>query len=387
MMHDQAPLVPADETLTHQIIDTFATVGESDPSWTEKVWATAHARDGSLQVSFGLGKYTNRGVFDAAGGAGRGTEQWTVRGSRRLASDPAGTSVGPLHYEVVEPLRSVRCRLEPNDHATVAFDVTWVGECPPSLEEPWPDRSPDGFRVTHHTQRYHQVGTAHGWVEVEGQRTEVTPGTWLSVRDHSWGLRPGIGLPIPGLPRGERADRTVVTWFPMLLTRDDGTTYSLFAFYQHSAGTGFTSTRSQAEELLATGERHRFASVTQDLAFQDDNRRLLGGTLTLVDTDGTTRPLTVRPVSDTGTGFYLGPAGYFGWKGRILGQWAGDLVVDGEHLKDLDDPAVAREVHQLRDLLVHVEDPVGGGRGLGSIETMVVGAFPDLGLTAEASFL
>jgi hypothetical protein len=52
----RAPLVPADETLTHQIADTFATVAQSDPSWTEKVWAIAHARDGSLQVVFGLGK-------------------------------------------------------------------------------------------------------------------------------------------------------------------------------------------------------------------------------------------------------------------------------------------------------------------------------------------
>jgi hypothetical protein len=48
---------------------------------------------------------------------------------------------------------------------------------------------------------------------------------------------------------------------------------------------------------------------------------------------------------------------------------------------------VARRVHQLRDLLVHVEDPVGGGQGLANIETMCLGAFPDKGLTRENSFL
>ena len=63
--------------------------------WTEKVWAIAHARDGSLQVVFGIGKYTNRRVFDGAGGVARGTEQWTVRGSRRLAADPGGNVGGP----------------------------------------------------------------------------------------------------------------------------------------------------------------------------------------------------------------------------------------------------------------------------------------------------
>ena len=62
------PLVPADETLNHQIVETFATVAQSDFSWTEKIWVTATATDGSLQASFGLGKYTNRGVMDGFGG-------------------------------------------------------------------------------------------------------------------------------------------------------------------------------------------------------------------------------------------------------------------------------------------------------------------------------
>ena len=91
-------LVPEDELLTHQIVDTFATVSQSDPSWTEKIWTIAHARDNSLQVVLGIGKYTNRGVFDGAAGVCRGTEQWTVRAGRRLSSDPAGTDVGPIHY-------------------------------------------------------------------------------------------------------------------------------------------------------------------------------------------------------------------------------------------------------------------------------------------------
>jgi heme A synthase len=47
-------LVPEDELLTHQIVDTFATVSQSDPSWTEKIWTIAHARDNSLQVVLGI---------------------------------------------------------------------------------------------------------------------------------------------------------------------------------------------------------------------------------------------------------------------------------------------------------------------------------------------
>lgn len=116
-------LVAEDELLTHQVVDTFASVAQSDPSWTEKIWAMAHARDNSLQVVLGVGKYTNRGVFDGAAGVCRGNEQWTVRAGRRLASDPSSTDVGPVHYEVVEPLKSIRLRLEASEHAPIAFDV------------------------------------------------------------------------------------------------------------------------------------------------------------------------------------------------------------------------------------------------------------------------
>ena len=142
-------LVPEDESLTHQIVDTFATVSQSDPSWTEKIWTIAHARDNSLQIVLGVGKYTNRGVFDGAAGVCRGTEQWTVRAGRRLSADPASTDVGPIHYRVVEPLEAIQVRLDATEHAPIAFDVELRGSFSASLEDPWPDRSPDGYRVTH----------------------------------------------------------------------------------------------------------------------------------------------------------------------------------------------------------------------------------------------
>ncbi|MGO9098037.1 MAG: hypothetical protein ACLP9Y_00810, partial [Mycobacterium sp.] len=155
-------LVPEDELLTHQIVDTFATVAQSDPSWTEKIWTIAHARDNSLQVVLGIGKYTNRGVFDGAAGVCRGTEQWTVRAGRRLSSDPAGTHVGPIHYRVIEPLRAIQVSLDATEHAPIAFDVELNGDFDAALEDPWPDRSPDGYRVTHNVLRYHQIGVAAG---------------------------------------------------------------------------------------------------------------------------------------------------------------------------------------------------------------------------------
>ena len=102
MTNPPGTLLAADEAFAHQTTETFATVATSDPAWTEKVCAMAMARDGSLQIGFGLGKYTNRNVMDSYGALSRGVEQLTVRASRSLAPEPALTAVGPLHFEVVD---------------------------------------------------------------------------------------------------------------------------------------------------------------------------------------------------------------------------------------------------------------------------------------------
>ena len=121
--------------MNHQIVETFSTVGESDYSWTEKIWVSIARTDGSVQLDFGLGKYHNRGIIDGFGGVSRGREQWTVRGSRELRSAPEQVAVGPIVYEVIEPLNQIRVRLEPNDIQPISFDVVLTGVTPPFFEE------------------------------------------------------------------------------------------------------------------------------------------------------------------------------------------------------------------------------------------------------------
>jgi len=41
------PLLPADEEFNHQIVETFASVGQSDPAWAEKVCGMAAAKRAS----------------------------------------------------------------------------------------------------------------------------------------------------------------------------------------------------------------------------------------------------------------------------------------------------------------------------------------------------
>ena len=199
---DIGGLLGADEGLNHQVVDTFATLAESDMAWTEKIWTSIARIDGSLQIDFGLGKYQNRGIVDGFGGISRGREQWTVRGSRELRSAPEHAGVGPLHYEINDPLQQVRVRLEPNDVLPISFDVELSGVTPPFFEDRNLVRNKQSQRIDINVIRYHQGGWASGSVTLDGETHEVRPDEWFGFRDHSWGIRQSVGLPPSDLIQG-----------------------------------------------------------------------------------------------------------------------------------------------------------------------------------------
>jgi hypothetical protein len=378
------PLLAADEGFGHQIADTFAVVGSSDPSWTEKVCAMAAARDGSLQLGFGLGKYTNRNVMDAYAGVSRGVEQITVRASRRLAGEPERMVIGPIRYEVVEPMRVVRFVLEPNDCQPVAFDWTFEAAVPPFLEDRTHHRN--GFRVSADLVRYHQTGVASGWVQVDGERTELTPDAWVSTRDHSWGVRYDVGLPPADI---EQVDTLAgvsfrMIWCPVLMERPDGSRYALHLHYQIIKAPGFLHKTLMGGVEHPDGRGEPWLDLDPDLSFDKDNRRLKGGRIEAT-TAGGVRTLEIETVSDTG--FHLGAGLYFGFDGHHHGEWRGNLHVDGERIADCSDPATARRLHQIRDTVVHVVDPVGGGHGWGNCQPIITGGDAELGLAADDSFM
>ena len=386
MTNPIGPLVPADEELCHQITDTFAVVATSDLSWTEKICAMAAATDGSLQLGFGLGKYPNRNVMDGYAGISRGVEQRTVRASRRLDPHPQTTAAGPIRYEVVEPLRSVRFVLEPNDAQPVSFDWVFEAVVPPALEDRTHMRQ--GYRVGSDLVRYHQIGSASGWVEVDGVRSDIAPDAWVSTRDHSWGVRYDVGVPLRDLePRDPLAGLSFrMIWSPVAMRRPDGSRYGLFLHYQMVHGPGFVH-----KQVVMGGVEHpdgrveRFVDLEPELAFDPHNRRLRGGVVHATTADGRRRTLGIEVVSDTG--FHLGAGLYFGLDGHHHGEWRGDLLVEGEHVPDCSSPDAARRLHQIRDTVVHVTDPVGGGEGWGNCQPIITGGDDALGLSPDDSFM
>ncbi len=380
-------LTGADEALCHQLPDTFATVASSDFSWTEKICAMAAARDGSLQLGFGLGKYTNRNVMDAYAGVSRGAEQITVRASRRLSPTPDLSAVGPIAYEVIEPMRVVRFSLAENDCQPISFDWTFASEIPAAMEDRAHQRT--DYRVSTDLVRYHQIGTATGWINIDGDRKTFTDQEWVSTRDHSWGTRYDVGKPLTDLAPAPGTDtpgvRFLMFWSPVLMERPNGERYGLHLHLLHFEAPGHLRRTVIGGIEYPDGRREAWSNLESNLNFDTDNRRLLGGTIVATTELGEIRPLEIEVLSDTG--FHLGAGLYFGYEGRHHGEWRGNLVIDGERIADCRDADVARSLHQIRDTVIRVTDPVYGGVGIGNCQPIISGAWPELGLTAESSFI
>ncbi len=291
MANPLGPLGPADERFDHQIPDTFATVGVSDPAWTEKVCAMTARRDGALQLGFGMGKYTNRNVLDGYAGLSRGVEQITVRGSRRLFPDPDLTAVGPIRYEVLEPMKRVRFSLEPNACQPLAFEWVYEAVLPPATEERTHQRTPLGYRVSADLVRYHQIGTASGWVEIDGERHTIDDDEWVSTRDHSWGVRYDVGTPATDVDPFDPVSEMdfEMLWCPVLMSDPDGTRWGLFMHLVDLQGFGHHQRTVTGAVEHRDGRIERIADIRPDLHFDPANRRLLGGEVTVTLADGATR--------------------------------------------------------------------------------------------------
>jgi hypothetical protein len=229
---------------------------------------------------------------------------------------------------------------------------------------------------------------ASGWVEVEGERTTIADGQWFSTRDHSWGIRYDVGQaptdiePAGGLIPGVSFR---FSWSPMLLERGDGSRYAVHHQHRELRAFGYEERRMEGSIEHSDGRIDRIAAIQSDLTFDPTNRRVLGGALRCTMEDGSERTVSVRSLGDTGV--HLGLGLYMGLDGRHHGEWRAPIHLEGEYVADCTDPDVARRIHQIRDAVVEVDDPVGGGHGWANLQTTVVGAWPELGLDEESSFL
>jgi len=379
-----AALTGADEQFTHQIVNTFAAVGSADRAWTEKAWFMLARKDGAMQASFGLGKYANRNVLDGFAGVQLGTRQTTVRASRVLASAPESLTVGPISYEVVEPLGAIRLRLAENAAQPLRFDLTFHATMPAFFENR--DTVIHAGRTASDVIRFHQAGTVSGWIELDGVRQTVEPDEWFGFRDRSWGIREHVGLDpadlVPGSAGktgGNKAGGGYhFNWLVSKIDRPDGSSYDLAYYFRDFGGDGppdyFSGYINESD-----GAQLPILHLYPEIDYRAQDRAAMRGRVTaLLAGPGKSvveRVFEIEAI-DPEMGFRLLPGMYGEWKGAIHGSYKGEDFLDGETVDDVNAPDKTADNYrwQIRDRPVRIRE--GDAAGFGDMESIILGDYP-----------
>ncbi len=369
------PLGPLDEFLVHQTPFTVDQVSTSDRNFYDRYYFNMHASSDELFVIFGLGQYPNLGVTDAFITVSIGQEQHTVRASRELGSDRMDMSVGPLSVEVIEGLRRLRFRSEPNEWGLEA-DLTFTGTVD-ALEEPRTFMRRYG-RVMQDVSRYAQVGTWEGRLTVAGLTFEVTPDRWKGARDRSWGVRP-VGEPEPaGIRAREATDGHGFRhdWVPMQF--DDH--MIKVQIDQDADGHRHLEESMRVWNAELGRPIDHLGPPEVEIEYQPGTREVARATITTTDPAGT--PIVVQS-TPLRTLFLAAGSGYVPDGTWGHGMYQGPLAVQGI-VHDLSDPEVRRQYVNLNETLSRFELATGEV-GYGMHENMLRGIYRPSGFMTPDS--
>jgi len=359
------PLSRFDEFLAHQTSDTFDHVSTSDRNFYDRYYFNMHACSDELFVIIGLGQYPNLGVTDAFITVSIDQEQHTVRASRELGHDRMDTSVGPLGVEVIEGLRRLRVRCEPNEWGVEA-DLVFTGTVE-ALEEPRTFVRHYG-RVIQDVTRYAQVGTWEGRLSVAGRRFDVTPDVWQGARDRSWGVRP-VGEPeAPGIRARQRQDGYGFRhdWLPMQFADH----MLKVQIDQDAVGHRVVEEAARVWNAGLARPVEHLGRPEIDIDYRSGTREMRGATVRTTAPDGQPIVATNTPLR---TLYLAAGSGYVNDGTWGHGVYQGPLEVQGI-VHDLSDPEVRRRFAILNETLCRFELATGEV-GYGMHENLLVGIY------------
>ena len=273
---------------------------------------------GSIYFGAAMGLYPNRHVADAAFSVVRNGQQMSVFASQRAPLDRIdATKVPPIEVRIIVPLRTVRLVVDAPEHGLRA-DLTFQSRSP-VIEEPHFFQR-HGNRTFFDYTRLTQFGAWSGWLDIDGERIEVSPERVLGSRDRSWGVRP-VGEPAPqGAPVGGPPQffwLWAPTNFPSLSTHFDVNEYADGRRW-HEVG---------ALAPVGAGDPRLVRTVEYRIEWRPGTRWASWFEYDLIDWDGGVSTVRLEPMYE----FQMRGIGY-GHPEFGHGCWKGEHVVGGERI-------------------------------------------------------
>ncbi len=357
-------LTKGDDYPIHQLPEPVATSG-TDRNFYDRYFFNGYSPDGSIFFAAALGVYPHLNVMDAHFSAVVDGVQHNLHASRLLHMERMDTKVGPIAIDVIEPLKTLRVRVSPNEHGIEA-DIVFTARAP-AVEEPrFTHRI--GPRTIMDYTRLTQNGSYSGVFSVKGKHIALGDGV-AGTRDRSWGVRP-IGLPDAQGAAPPRPPQFYWLWTP--LNFDDR-----FMLYHINADeTGKPWNTASVLGPAGDAPAMHMASCTSKLDFKSGTRHAEAATIRTVDPDGGEWEVTLTPKWN----FYMSGIGYMHpeWgHGRYVGESA--LGYDAYDLATLNENEL-RFLHVQAFVEAELKGPNVIKKGSGVLEQLILGPHAPSGL-------
>lgn len=209
-----------DDFPIHQTAETLSVSGGGEPEWFEHD-TTVMTPPGQVDRPYLLNWFQfhpNKGAVQAWVMVNDSKRQYNLVIRQPLGRDRGELRVGPLSFEIIEPLTKYRTKLQADPAYPFEYDFLLEARNAPKLFDKRVYEDDDsGFRVDHcHTDQ--ALVCREGWIKYDG--TTYNMARYQGYRDHCWGRRAGPnrerGFHIPLLAHFRHC--SVSMWYEELTT-------------------------------------------------------------------------------------------------------------------------------------------------------------------------
>ena len=362
-----------DDYTIHQTAEPIAVPATTDRNAYDRFWFNGYAGDGEFYFGIGAALYPNLGIMDCGFSIVRDGVQHAFHGSRRAPREPSQIDVGPFRIEILEPLKSLRVVLEPNETG-ISADLLWI---------PRTSSFAEGYqymrrrRGTMQATRFNQFGYWQGEIKTPGQTVAIDPRRVYGTKDRSWGVRP-VGDPdLGGAPPSPFEMGGIFFLWAPLHWKTRCTHAGIFENNQgvrwHWDGMVVPAYDDPSKiPLVDDPGLTPLLYVDHQIEYVPGTRRARRALITKVEVGGRKNEIELTPLQCfrmKGIGYQHPTWGH--------GKWKGELAIAGESWKssELDENALENQ---------HIQQVMrarcGADEGVGVLEQIAIGPHPKYGL-------